>query len=104
MGGQPRDAPPVPFRWLDLLGILLCMATARSAAMAFNRLADRRLDALNPRTRQRHLPTGLLSVAAVAVVYRRLLAGFRGRHAAVPAATASRSTRPLPVLAVPVRL
>ena len=46
------------FRWLDLLGILVCMAAARSAAMAFNRLADRRLDALNPRTQMRHLPTG----------------------------------------------
>ena len=55
----------MPFRWLDLLGILVCMATARSAAMAFNRLADRRLDALNPRTRTRHLPAGLLSTGSV---------------------------------------
>ena len=62
-----RAEPPVPFRWLDLLGILVCMATARSAAMAFNRLADRRLDALNPRTRMRHLPTGLLSTGSVVV-------------------------------------
>ena len=46
----------------DWLGILLCMATARSAAMAFNRLADRRIDALNPRTAARHLPSGRLSV------------------------------------------
>ncbi len=37
-------------RWQELLGILLSMVTARSAAMAFNRLADRRLDAKNPRT------------------------------------------------------
>jgi 4-hydroxybenzoate polyprenyltransferase len=51
--------------WRDWLGILLCMATARSAAMAFNRLADRRLDAHNPRTAARHLPTGRLSVTAV---------------------------------------
>src|SRR5437660_7616123 len=50
---------------LDLLGILLCMVFARSAAMAFNRLADRHYDALNPRTAQRHLPTGRLSVASV---------------------------------------
>ena len=54
--GRPRD-------WL---GILLCMATARSAAMAFNRLADRRIDALNPRTASRHLPAGRLSAAEVA--------------------------------------
>ena len=38
------------------------MATARSAAMAFNRLVDRRIDALNPRTASRHLPAGRLSV------------------------------------------
>jgi 4-hydroxybenzoate polyprenyltransferase len=57
--------PPMPFRWQDLVGILVCMATARSAAMAFNRLADRRFDALNPRTRTRHLPTGLLTGASV---------------------------------------
>src|SRR5437879_8855715 len=53
------------FRTLDLVGILLCMVFARSAAMAFNRLADRRIDALNPRTAGRHLPAGLLSVRAV---------------------------------------
>ncbi len=50
---------------LDLIGILLCMVFARGAAMAFNRLADRRLDALNPRTATRHLPAGLLMPAAV---------------------------------------
>jgi 4-hydroxybenzoate polyprenyltransferase len=60
-----RETPPRPFHWLDLLGILLCMITARSAAMAFNRLADRRIDALNPRTQMRHLPSGVLSVAGV---------------------------------------
>lgn len=55
----------VPFRWRDLAGILLCMVFARSAAMAFNRLADRRYDAMNPRTAGRHLPRGLVSVQAV---------------------------------------
>lgn len=53
------------FSWLQLLGILLCMIFARSAAMAFNRLMDRDIDALNPRTAQRHLPAGKLSVASV---------------------------------------
>jgi 4-hydroxybenzoate polyprenyltransferase len=61
------EQPPIPFHWLDLLGILVCMATARSAAMAFNRLADRRIDALNPRTASRHLPAGELSVFSVVV-------------------------------------
>jgi 4-hydroxybenzoate polyprenyltransferase len=54
-----------PFRWLDLVGILLCMVFARSAAMAFNRIVDRRIDATNPRTQSRHLPSGLLSVSSV---------------------------------------
>jgi 4-hydroxybenzoate polyprenyltransferase len=53
------------FRVLDLVGILLCMVFARSAAMAFNRLVDRRIDALNPRTADRHLPAGTLSVPVV---------------------------------------
>jgi 4-hydroxybenzoate polyprenyltransferase len=56
---------PGSFHLVDLVGILLCMVFARSAAMAFNRLADRDLDAANPRTAQRHLPTGQLSVPAV---------------------------------------
>ena len=53
------------FSWLDLLGIVLCMVFARSAAMAFNRLADRSFDAANPRTKMRHLPAGLLSLGSV---------------------------------------
>jgi 4-hydroxybenzoate polyprenyltransferase len=57
--------PPVSWRWRELAGIVLCMVFARSAAMAFNRLADRRFDAENPRTSMRHLPAGLLSVASV---------------------------------------
>ena len=44
-----------------LLLIILCMVTARTAAMAFNRWADADIDAANPRTASRHLPAGLLS-------------------------------------------
>jgi 4-hydroxybenzoate polyprenyltransferase len=55
----------LPFRWQDLIGILICMVAARSAAMAFNRLADRTIDAANPRTKSRHLPAGTLSVGSV---------------------------------------
>src|SRR3954470_24231332 len=65
-----------PFRGVDLAGILLCMVLARSAAMAFNRLADRHLDARNPRTAGRHLPTGALSVATVAGFTIATAAGF----------------------------
>jgi 4-hydroxybenzoate polyprenyltransferase len=53
-------------RWQEIVGILLCMVAARSFAMAFNRLADRRLDAENPRTASRHLPAGILGVGQVA--------------------------------------
>jgi 4-hydroxybenzoate polyprenyltransferase len=52
-------------RWQELVGILLCMVFARSAAMAFNRLADRKLDATNPRTAGRHIPAGILSASQV---------------------------------------
>jgi len=47
--------------------ILLAMVGARSAAMAFNRIVDRRYDALNPRTARRALPAGLLTVPQVVV-------------------------------------
>jgi 4-hydroxybenzoate polyprenyltransferase len=69
-----------PNGWLgrtrDWLGILLCMATARTAAMAFNRLVDRRIDALNPRTASRHLPSGRLSAVSVAGFAALAGAGF----------------------------
>jgi len=45
----------------QLFWIVVCMVSARSAAMAFNRLADSEIDAANPRTRMRALPAGLLS-------------------------------------------
>jgi len=49
-----------------LLWIVVAMISARSAAMAFNRLADASIDAENPRTRTRALPAGTLSPAFVA--------------------------------------
>jgi 4-hydroxybenzoate polyprenyltransferase len=65
-GGWPR---------LPVLGwIVLCMVSARSAAMAFNRLVDARIDAANPRTAMRALPAG------------RLNAGFVGGFVLVSAA------------------
>jgi 4-hydroxybenzoate polyprenyltransferase len=47
--------------WRKLAWIVAAMVCARSAAMAFNRLVDQDIDARNPRTRSRHLPSGLLS-------------------------------------------
>lgn len=59
------DGFEVAFRWMELVGILVCMIGARSAAMAFNRLVDRQIDAENPRTAGRHLPSGQLSIGTV---------------------------------------
>lgn len=52
---------PHHFDWLLLLLMLICMVTARSAAMAFNRYLDRDIDALNPRTAMRDIPAGRIS-------------------------------------------
>lgn len=55
----------VPFRWLHLLAIVVCMVCGRCAAMAFNRLVDRDIDARNARTANRHLVTGALKPPVV---------------------------------------
>ena len=52
--------------WRQLFWILVAMFAARSAAMAFNRLVDRKYDGMNPRTAQRHLPRRALSPRFVA--------------------------------------
>ena len=49
----------------QIFWIIVAMVGARSAAMAFNRLADRKIDARNPRTATRALPSGTLSVGFV---------------------------------------
>jgi 4-hydroxybenzoate polyprenyltransferase len=49
--------------WRTFGLILAAMVCARTCAMAFNRIVDRKLDALNPRTASRHLPTGQISLA-----------------------------------------
>jgi 4-hydroxybenzoate polyprenyltransferase len=50
-----------PFSWSQVAWIAVCMVSARSAAMGFNRLVDARFDALNPRTAMRELPRGALT-------------------------------------------
>ncbi len=49
--------------WSVLFWVLMAMVGARSAAMAFNRVADWKIDAANPRTADRHIPSGAISVA-----------------------------------------
>ncbi len=58
-GGMPRAG--------KLLWITLAMVGARSGAMAVNRIVDRKIDALNPRTSKRELPSGRLGLAEVLV-------------------------------------
>ena len=48
--------------WRTFGLILAAMVCARTCAMAFNRIVDRKFDALNPRTANRHLPTGRISL------------------------------------------
>lgn len=49
------------FTWQKLVCVLLCMVFARSAAMGFNRYLDRNIDAKNPRTANREIPSGAIS-------------------------------------------
>ncbi len=58
------DGRPDP---LTLLWVMVAMVGARSAAMAFNRLVDARIDADNPRTDDRHIPAGLISRSGAAI-------------------------------------
>ena len=71
-----------PFDWLLLVEILFCMVFARNTAMGFNRWADRKIDAENPRTAGREIPSGQISpraaiffVAANAIGFM-IVAGF----------------------------
>src|SRR6187200_2693600 len=50
-----------PFSWSQIGWIVVCMVSARSAAMGFNRLVDARWDGLNPRTAMREIPRGVMS-------------------------------------------
>jgi 4-hydroxybenzoate polyprenyltransferase len=66
-----------PINWaVRVLGVLICMVTGRSAAMAFNRLVDHRFDAKNPRTSGRHLPAGILSRRGVWIFFAVNISGF----------------------------
>jgi 4-hydroxybenzoate polyprenyltransferase len=55
------------FSFRLLLLVILCMIFARNAAMGFNRLADKHFDSLNPRTRKREIPSGIIGTKAAAV-------------------------------------
>jgi 4-hydroxybenzoate polyprenyltransferase len=60
--------PKHPVTWRGLFWILMAMVSARSAAMGFNRLMDRKFDALNPRTQNWELPRGAVKVREAAAL------------------------------------
>ena len=67
-----RGVPPLP----TLFWILVAMVGARSAAMAFNRVADRGIDAVNPRTKARDIPAGRVSALEASVFCALSAAAF----------------------------
>lgn len=67
-----------PIAWSRIGWIVAAMVCARSAAMAFNRIADARWDALNPRTAMRELPAGRLSQAQAMAFLALTSAAFIG--------------------------
>ena len=64
------------FHWQTFFLVLVCMVLARSAAMAFNRVADLRFDQDNPRTAKREIPAGVISKRAATVFVVLCCAGF----------------------------
>jgi 4-hydroxybenzoate polyprenyltransferase len=64
--------------WRIFLLILAAMVCARTCAMAFNRIADREFDRVNPRTAGRHLPTGKISLGAAWTLCVAAAAGLVG--------------------------
>jgi 4-hydroxybenzoate polyprenyltransferase len=60
--------PHAPVTMLRVLAIAICLVSARSAAMAYNRLVDRDVDAQNPRTMKREIPAGVVSPRAAAAL------------------------------------
>lgn len=62
--------------WRIFALILAAMVCARTCAMAFNRIVDRKFDALNPRTANRHLPSGQISLASAILLCLLSAAGL----------------------------
>ena len=62
--------------WRTFGLILAAMVSARTCAMAFNRIVDRKFDALNPRTARRHLPTGQVSLTGAIILCAAAGAGL----------------------------
>jgi 4-hydroxybenzoate polyprenyltransferase len=80
-----------PFSWTQVTWIVVCMVSARSAAMGFNRLVDARFDALNPRTAMRELPRGAMShiEATLFVAISSIVFVFASSTSCMPVRTSS---------------
>ena len=68
--------------WRIFLLIVTAMVCARTCAMAFNRIMDRKFDALNPRTANRHLPAGEVSLLGAWLLWGLSGAGLVGASCA----------------------
>jgi len=73
----------VGMTWLKLVWIVVAFTGARTTAMGFNRIVDRKIDAANPRTATRELPAGAISLRAAAVLTTLAAALFVGAAAAL---------------------
>src|SRR5947207_4004628 len=62
--------------WRTFGLIIAAMVSARTCAMAFNRIVDRKFDALNPRTANRHLPAGQISLGGAWTLWLLSAAGL----------------------------
>src|SRR3954468_6516415 len=62
--------------WRTFGLVLAAMVSARTCAMAFNRIVDRKFDALNPRTANRHLPAGQISLGSAIALCMIAAAGL----------------------------
>jgi 4-hydroxybenzoate polyprenyltransferase len=76
-----RSVPHVPLTPARVVAMLVCMVAARSCAMAYNRYADRDVDAQNPRTQNRHIPRGVVSPREALLLTIAMGAVFLGASA-----------------------
>lgn len=81
--------------WSTFLLVLAAMVAARTAAMAYNRVVDRDVDAMNPRTSGRAIPAGKISLRRFKLYFALAILGFIGASAALG---------PLPLVLAPVAL
>lgn len=71
------------FDYTLLIKVLLCMVFARTSAMAFNRIVDRKFDAQNPRTATREIPSGAISLRNAIVFFSLSTIAFVGVTATI---------------------